>query len=252
MTTAWEAPADRAGRQQDPVEPAGLRAVLGRRLTAGNTCATKGHGGHLRRIVRPASGGRLRMRSISVEGVSVAGEEWALAASVVFSGLWSGLVGMLTLVMHPMLAAMDGRDFGSTGSKPRRPGRRSPCFWWLWSPSRRPRSPDPDAAALGRVTSTNDRIVPMPSSRIVVRRPVNIAQAIRGGMPSSVCLASGRRSWRGPAETHTCVGRSTRCACEARDAPDAREGSHRRNLADSRSDETGLDLSLFLGARIAS
>ena len=41
------------------------------------------------------------------------GEEWALAASVVFSGLWSGLLGMLTLVMHPMLAAMDGRDFES-------------------------------------------------------------------------------------------------------------------------------------------
>ena len=39
------------------------------------------------------------------------GEEWALAASVVFSGLWSGLLGMLALVIHPMLAAMDGRDF---------------------------------------------------------------------------------------------------------------------------------------------
>ena len=38
-------------------------------------------------------------------------EEWALAAAVVFAGLWSGLLGMLTLVMHPMLAAMDGRDF---------------------------------------------------------------------------------------------------------------------------------------------
>ena len=38
-------------------------------------------------------------------------EEWALAASVVFAGLWSGLLGMLTLVMHPMLAAMDGRHF---------------------------------------------------------------------------------------------------------------------------------------------
>ena len=44
-------------------------------------------------------------------GGSVTGEEWALAASVVFSGLWSGLLGMLTLVMHPMLGAMDGRDF---------------------------------------------------------------------------------------------------------------------------------------------
>jgi hypothetical protein len=41
----------------------------------------------------------------------VTGEEGALAASVVFSGLWSGLLGMLTLVMHRMLAAMDGRDF---------------------------------------------------------------------------------------------------------------------------------------------
>jgi hypothetical protein len=38
-------------------------------------------------------------------------EEWALAASVVFSGLWSGLLGMLTLLIHPMLKAMDGRDF---------------------------------------------------------------------------------------------------------------------------------------------
>ena len=28
-----------------------------------------------------------------------------------FSGLWSGLLAMLTLVMHPMLAAMNGRDF---------------------------------------------------------------------------------------------------------------------------------------------
>jgi hypothetical protein len=41
----------------------------------------------------------------------VTGEEWALAASVVFSGLWSGLLGMLTTILHPMLAAMDGRDF---------------------------------------------------------------------------------------------------------------------------------------------
>ncbi|MCI3949298.1 MAG: hypothetical protein K0R11_1232, partial [Acidimicrobiales bacterium] len=38
-------------------------------------------------------------------------DEAALAACVVFSGLWSGFLAMLTLVMHPMLAAMDGRDF---------------------------------------------------------------------------------------------------------------------------------------------
>ena len=39
------------------------------------------------------------------------GEEWALAASVFFSGLAAGLLGMLSTIMRPMLAAMDGRDF---------------------------------------------------------------------------------------------------------------------------------------------
>lgn len=38
-------------------------------------------------------------------------DEWALIACVVFSGLWSGLLAMLTLVLHPMLARMDGPDF---------------------------------------------------------------------------------------------------------------------------------------------
>jgi hypothetical protein len=38
-------------------------------------------------------------------------EEWALAAAVVFAGLWSGLLGMLTLVMHKMLAVMTGAEF---------------------------------------------------------------------------------------------------------------------------------------------
>jgi hypothetical protein len=43
--------------------------------------------------------------------VGVAVEEWALIASVVFSGVWSGLLAMLTMVMHPMLARMDGAEF---------------------------------------------------------------------------------------------------------------------------------------------
>jgi hypothetical protein len=38
-------------------------------------------------------------------------EQWALTAGVVFAGLWSGLLGMLTLVMHKMLAAMSGSEF---------------------------------------------------------------------------------------------------------------------------------------------
>jgi hypothetical protein len=38
-------------------------------------------------------------------------EELSLAACVVFAGLWSGLLGMLTLVLHKMLGAMSGREF---------------------------------------------------------------------------------------------------------------------------------------------
>jgi hypothetical protein len=38
-------------------------------------------------------------------------EQVALGSAVVFAGLWSGLLGMLTFVMHPMLAAMNGPDF---------------------------------------------------------------------------------------------------------------------------------------------
>jgi MFS family permease len=38
-------------------------------------------------------------------------EEWTLAASAFFAGLASGLLGMLSTIMRPMLAAMAGRDF---------------------------------------------------------------------------------------------------------------------------------------------
>jgi hypothetical protein len=38
-------------------------------------------------------------------------EEATVAACVVFAGLWSGLLGMLTLVMHRMLGAMSGSEF---------------------------------------------------------------------------------------------------------------------------------------------
>jgi len=39
------------------------------------------------------------------------GVGWALAASAFFAGLASGLLGMLSTIMRPMLAAMDGRSF---------------------------------------------------------------------------------------------------------------------------------------------
>jgi hypothetical protein len=41
----------------------------------------------------------------------VTAEEWVLAATAFLSGLASGLLGMLTAIMRPMLAAMDGRNF---------------------------------------------------------------------------------------------------------------------------------------------
>jgi hypothetical protein len=41
----------------------------------------------------------------------VTAEEWVLAATVFLSGLASGLLGMLSTIMRPMLTAMDGRDF---------------------------------------------------------------------------------------------------------------------------------------------
>ena len=41
------------------------------------------------------------------------GEEWLLAATVFFSGLASGLLGMLCTIMRPMLAEMDGPSFRS-------------------------------------------------------------------------------------------------------------------------------------------
>lgn len=37
--------------------------------------------------------------------------EGALAVAVLFAGPWSGLLAMLTTILHPMLAAMDGRSF---------------------------------------------------------------------------------------------------------------------------------------------
>ena len=38
-------------------------------------------------------------------------EEWVLGLTVFFSGLASGLLGMLCTIMRPMLRELDGRDF---------------------------------------------------------------------------------------------------------------------------------------------
>jgi len=38
-------------------------------------------------------------------------EEWALVASVVFTGLFSGLYAMLNLIFHKVMGAMDGPGF---------------------------------------------------------------------------------------------------------------------------------------------
>jgi hypothetical protein len=46
-----------------------------------------------------------------MEVLAMSGEEWVLAAAVFFSGLASGLMGMLCTILRPMLAKKDGRDF---------------------------------------------------------------------------------------------------------------------------------------------
>jgi hypothetical protein len=38
-------------------------------------------------------------------------EEWALVASVVFAGLWSGLLAMLVLILHRVMVPMSGPEF---------------------------------------------------------------------------------------------------------------------------------------------
>jgi hypothetical protein len=38
-------------------------------------------------------------------------EEWALVASVVFAGLFSGLYAMLNLIFHKVMGAIDGPEF---------------------------------------------------------------------------------------------------------------------------------------------
>jgi hypothetical protein len=53
------------------------------------------------------------MRPGSETEFGVMAEEWALTASAFFAGLASGLLGMLSTIMRPMLAAMDGPDFRS-------------------------------------------------------------------------------------------------------------------------------------------
>lgn len=40
-------------------------------------------------------------------------ESWAVLASVVFTGLWSGLFALLTSVLHPMLARMSPAGFAN-------------------------------------------------------------------------------------------------------------------------------------------
>jgi hypothetical protein len=62
----------------------------------------------------------------------VTAEEWALAASAFFSGLAAGLLGMLTTIMHPMLRAMDGRDFRNFMGAFLRYARKS-WFNYAWS-----------------------------------------------------------------------------------------------------------------------
>ena len=53
-------------------------------------------------------------------------DDLALVACVVFTGLWSGELAMLTLVMHRMLAAMNSGDFARFLRAFLPPARRAP------------------------------------------------------------------------------------------------------------------------------
>lgn len=55
-------------------------------------------------------GGRNRVGPSS-KGEVLSVEEWALIASVVFTGLFSGLYAMLNLIFHKVMGAMDGPEF---------------------------------------------------------------------------------------------------------------------------------------------
>ena len=59
-------------------------------------------------------------------------EEWVLAVTIFLSGLASGLLGMLSAIMRPMLAAMDGRDFRNFMDAFLRFARKS-WFNYAWS-----------------------------------------------------------------------------------------------------------------------
>jgi hypothetical protein len=52
--------------------------------------------------------------------------EWALIASVVFTGLFSGLYGMLNLILHQVMSAMDGPEFAHFLRRFLTVARRSP------------------------------------------------------------------------------------------------------------------------------
>jgi len=62
----------------------------------------------------------------SSEGEVLSVEEWALIASVVFTGLFSGLYAMLNLIFHKVMGAMDGPDFARFLARFLPVARRSP------------------------------------------------------------------------------------------------------------------------------
>jgi hypothetical protein len=51
---------------------------------------------------------------------------WWLAASVLFAGLWSGLLALVTMVLHPMMRAQDGPTFARQLAMLLSPARHAP------------------------------------------------------------------------------------------------------------------------------
>ena len=95
-------------------------------------------------------------------------EEWVLAISAFFSGLASGLLGMLSTIMRPMLAAKDGNGFR--------------CFMEEFRPIRGPLTGEIGSTTRGRSAGPSGRSSHSCSSGMILARLRFIVTAIGLGI----------------------------------------------------------------------
>ncbi len=103
-------------------------------------------------------------------------EDWALVACVVFAGLWSGLLAMLTTILHPILKGMDGAGF-----------RR---FLGAFLPVAR-RAPFNYAIVIGLVAAPTTALIAMgdPGDTVFVLTSIGLALTVIGPLAISSRMA---------------------------------------------------------------